>query len=73
MTTKVKVGNEYIVSEGLTPPSPTEHFYMAFPIKTDEDAAAKRFAELHGHPPAWIFDSRGLLLAGPVPAKGEIC
>ncbi len=73
MTTKVKVGNEYIASEGLTPPSPTEHFYMAFPARTSEEAAAKRFTELHGHPPAWLFDSRGNLLAGPVPAKGEIC
>ena len=68
---KVRVGNGYVSSEGLTPPSPTEYFYLAFPIKTDEDAAARRFAELHGQPPAWIFDSRGLLLAGPVPAREE--
>lgn len=42
---------------------------MAFPIKTSEDAAAKRFAEVHGFPPPWLFESLGNLLAGPLPAQ----
>lgn len=73
MATKTRIGNQYVDTEGSTPPSPAEHFYMAFPLKTDEDTAAKRFAERHGVPPPWLFDSLGNLLAGPLPApKGVV-
>lgn len=66
---KTRIGNQYVDPEGSAPPSPTEHHYMAFPIKTSEDAAAKRFAEVHGFPPPWLFESLGNLLAGPLPAQ----
>lgn len=67
--TKHLMGGAYVEPEGLTPPSPLEHVYLAFPLKTSEDVAAKRFAEIHGFPPPWLFDSLGNLLAGPVPEQ----
>lgn len=66
---KTRIGNQYVDPEGSAPPSPAEHFYVAFPLKTDEDAAAKRFETIHGFPPPWLFESLGNLLAGPLPAQ----
>lgn len=48
-------------------PDPAGQTWRAFSLDTHEEAAAGRFQQLYGVPPEYVFESRGLLLVGPVP------
>ncbi len=37
---------------------------------TDEAEAARLFTDRYGAPPEFIVESKGILLAGPIPAGG---
>jgi hypothetical protein len=49
------------------PPDPGDRFFLAFTPDHNEDAAAGVFALRYGLPPDFVFESRGLLLCGPIP------
>ena len=49
------------------PPDPGDRFFMAFSLDHDEGAAAVVFERRYGRNPEFVFESRGLLLAGPIP------
>ena len=48
-------------------PDPAGHAWRAFTLDHDERDAAAAFQRRYGAPPEFVFESRGLLLAGPVP------
>jgi hypothetical protein len=70
MNAKSFNGLGYAQSDG-PPPSPLEHFYMAFWLSDSEDDVARKFIQRHGFHPPWLFEHMGNLLAGPVPAQKE--
>lgn len=45
--------------------------WLAFTPEHNEDAAAATFVSRFREPPEFIFESRGLLLAGPIPSQKE--
>ena len=49
------------------PPEPAGHAWRAFTLDTPEEEAAAVFARRYGRNPEFVFESRGLLLCGPVP------
>ena len=51
------------------PPDPGDRFYMGFTLDTPEEHAAGVFLRRYGRPPEFVFESRGLLLCGPVPGE----
>ena len=51
------------------PPEPGDRFFMAFSLDHDEGLAALVFARRYGRPPEFVFESRGLLLCGPIPGE----
>ena len=48
------------------PPDPAGHTWHAFTLDTTEENAAGTFVQRYGRQPEFVFDSRGLLLCGPV-------
>ena len=46
--------------------------YLAFSIRTDEEAATARFIERFGQPPEFIFEDGIMLLLGPIPTGAVI-
>lgn len=48
-------------------PDPAGHAWRAFTLDTREEEAAGSFERRYGFPPEYVFESRGLLLVGPVP------
>ena len=51
------------------PPDPAGHAWRAFTLDTPEEEAAAVFARRYGRNPEYVFESRGLLLCGPVPSE----
>ena len=51
------------------PPDPGDRFYMAFTLDTPEEEAAAAFLRRYGSNPEFVFESRGLLLCGPIPSE----
>jgi hypothetical protein len=51
----------------MTPPDPHNHYWRGFTLDHDEAEASAAFTARYGQPPAYIFESRGVLLVGPVP------
>ena len=49
------------------PPDPADHAWRAFTLDTAEEAAAAAFLRRYGRQPEFVFESRGLLLCGPIP------
>ena len=64
MTTD-QMGLEFYAS----PPDPAGHSWRAFTLDTPEEEAAAAFLRRYGRPPEFVFESRGLLLCGPVPSE----
>lgn len=50
-------------------PDPTGKAWRAFTLDTPSEAAAGAFLRRYGQQPEFVFESRGLLLAGPIPAE----
>lgn len=50
-------------------PDPAGHAWHAFTLDTKEDDAAASFQRRYGTVPEFVFESRGLLLVGPIPAE----
>jgi hypothetical protein len=48
-------------------PDPAGHAWRAFTLDTKEEEAAAAFLRRYGRTPEFVFESRGLLLAGPIP------
>ena len=48
-------------------PDPAGHLWHAFALDTPKEAAAVVFLRRYGRNPEFVFESRGLLLCGPVP------
>ena len=51
------------------PPDPAGHTWHAFSLDTKEEEAADAFVRRYGRPPEFVFESRGNLLCGPIPAS----
>lgn len=51
------------------PPEPGDRFFMAFTLDHDEGLAAAVFLRRYGRQPEFVFESRGLLLCGPIPGE----
>lgn len=49
-------------------PDPHAHYWRGFTRDTDEGEAARIFEQRYGQPPAFLIESKGILLAGPIPA-----
>ena len=49
-----------------SPPDPAGHVWRAFTLDTPEEEAAAAFLRRYGRPPEFVFESRGLLLCGPI-------
>ena len=49
------------------PPDPAGHVWRAFSLDTPEEEAAAAFLRRYGRMPEFVFESRGLLLCGPIP------
>lgn len=48
-------------------PDPAGHAWRAFTMDTREEDAAGSFERRYGVPPEYVFESKGILLVGPVP------
>lgn len=51
------------------PPEPGDKYFMAFTLDHDEGLAAAVFLRRYGRNPEFVFESRGLLLCGPIPGE----
>lgn len=49
-------------------PDPAGHAWRAFSLDTPKEEAAAAFLRRYGRNPEFVFESRGLLLCGPIPA-----
>lgn len=50
-------------------PDPAGHAWRAFTLDTAAEDAAAAFQRRYGRQPEYLFESRGILLAGPIPAE----
>lgn len=48
-------------------PDPGEHSWIGFTLDEREESAAATFQKRYGRQPEYVFESRGLLLVGPIP------
>ena len=54
-----------------SPPDPTAHYWRGFTRDTDEAEASRLFTARYGAPPEFIIEAKGILLAGPIPARTD--
>lgn len=64
-TTKPAAGIDF---HGGVVPDPHEHAWLGFTLDEREEVAAATFQQRYGRPPEFVFESRGNLLVGPLPA-----
>lgn len=63
------VDNPQLALDFYATPDPAGHTWRAFTLDTAAEEAAAVFLLRYGTHPEFVFESRGLLLAGPIPAE----
>lgn len=64
--------NDQLIDNYSSSPDPHGHSWMGFTLDTSADLAATMFERRYGQHPEYMFKSRGLLLAGPIPTGMEV-